>query len=356
MTARRLRHAFFARTAQEYGAAVVALAHHADDQVETFFLRLFRGAGGEGLGAIKWISPSPADPRYSLIRPLLAASKHDILAYAAEHHLKFREDESNQDHALLRNRVRHELLPLLARDYSPGIYRVTLRAAELVGDDADFVRERAELWLKSKRRPIFLRLHPAMQRAVIRQQLWRLGHTGDFELIEKLRSKTVAVAAGTNSALQCDREGQVTSFKPPAPLNFSPDTEVLDLSEVGGIIEFACVELNWRVVAQKDSSKPIEGKPDQEQFDADKVGRQLLLRHWRAGDRFQPLGSRTPSKLQNQFVNRKIPAARRRQIIVAETPSGELCWVEGLPPGERFKLTAKTSRRLTLTWRHQQPN
>jgi len=86
-------------------------------------------------------------------------------------------------------------------------------------------------------------------------------------------------------------------------------------------------------------------------FDADRVGETVVLRHWRPGDRFQPLGFPRPSKLQNLLVNRKIPAAERRTLLVATTEAGVLFWVESLPPGEAFKVTARTRRWLRWKWR-----
>ena len=82
MAARRLRHQFLARAARARGLRCIALAHHADDQVELFFLRLLRGSGGQGLAGMKWIGPSPVDRRVSLVRPLLGCSKADLLQFA----------------------------------------------------------------------------------------------------------------------------------------------------------------------------------------------------------------------------------------------------------------------------------
>jgi tRNA(Ile)-lysidine synthase len=82
MAARKLRHEFFARVALEKKIKTVALAHHADDQVELFFLRLLRGAGGEGLGGMKWRSQSPADKKITLVRPLLNFSKTELADFA----------------------------------------------------------------------------------------------------------------------------------------------------------------------------------------------------------------------------------------------------------------------------------
>ena len=85
-------------------------------------------------------------------------------------------------------------------------------------------------------------------------------------------------------------------------------------------------------------------------FDADKVGGKIILRHWRAGDRFQPIGLKSAAKLQDLFVNAKIPAARRRELVLAATADGEIFWVEGLRIGERFKLTPQTTRKLVWKW------
>src|SRR5262249_60947824 len=95
MAARKLRHEFLARTAREQNFSTVALAHHADDQVELFFLRLLRGAGGEGLAGMKWRSPSPADQGISLIRPLLDFSKAELLAFTRLNKIRFRDDATN---------------------------------------------------------------------------------------------------------------------------------------------------------------------------------------------------------------------------------------------------------------------
>ena len=107
--ARKLRQASFAAQDCDF----VALAHHADDQVELFFLRLLRGAGGAGLAGMKWRSPSPADKQISLIRPLLDFSKAELLDFARESKIRFRDDATNFSSDILRNRIRHDLLPRL---------------------------------------------------------------------------------------------------------------------------------------------------------------------------------------------------------------------------------------------------
>src|SRR5439155_18233268 len=115
MAARKLRHDFLARAAAQKSIPTVALAHHADDQLELFFLRLLRGSGGEGLAGMKWRNRSPSNPQIELVRPLLDLPKAPLREFAIQKHIKFREDASNKCLDFRRNRIRHELLPLLRR-------------------------------------------------------------------------------------------------------------------------------------------------------------------------------------------------------------------------------------------------
>src|SRR5260370_5734923 len=107
MAARGLRHEFLARSACNRGVETIALAHHADDQVELFFVRLLRGAGGEGLAGMKWRSPSPADKKIPLVRPLLGLTKTELLHFARENKIPFREDATNASADFFRNRIRN---------------------------------------------------------------------------------------------------------------------------------------------------------------------------------------------------------------------------------------------------------
>src|SRR5213592_3655617 len=130
MAGRQLRHQFLARVARERNVSSIALAHQADDQVELFFLRLLRGAGGQGLAGMKWTSPSPIDRNLTLVRPLLDCAKAELRQFARAAGIKFREDASNASLDILRNRVRQELLPRLRQRFQPAIARIVLRQME----------------------------------------------------------------------------------------------------------------------------------------------------------------------------------------------------------------------------------
>jgi tRNA(Ile)-lysidine synthase len=349
MAARLARHEFLARSARLHKTSTIALAHHADDQSELFFLRLLRGSGGEGLSGMKWRGPSPADGRCTLIRPLLDARRLDLEAYAQEQRLPFREDASNRDARLDRNWLRRKLLPALIRRFGTGVVPAILRTMELAGCDADYAREVATAWLSGRRRPPFERLRPAVQRQCLRLQLKRMGLTAGFDLVERLRQfPRKPIAATPSDVVRRDDAGLVARIHPRDKFRF--DELTVNLAATDGC-EFQGVVFTWtRGKAPRPFRRPAP-RAGAGSFDAAKVGSAIRLRHWRPGDRFQPIGMNGRVKLQDLFTNAKIPAARRRRLVVAEAASGEIFWVEGLRIGELCKLGPWTRERLQWRWR-----
>jgi tRNA(Ile)-lysidine synthase len=118
-----------------------------------------------------------------------------------------------------------------------------------------------------------------------------------------------------------------------------------------GAAVFDGVKFRWQIGSRGRSPHQIQ----EEFFDADKIGGRMVLRHWHAGDRFQPIGLKSAAKLQDLFVNAKIPAARRRELVLAVAANGTIFWVEGLRIGEKFKLRPRTKRRLAWNWCCQLP-
>lgn len=349
MAARDLRHRFLAQTARRWRCNSIALAHHADDQVELFFIRLLRGAGSEGLGGMKWISPSPADRKIHLVRPLLATGREELRAFAAEERVRFREDASNDSREILRNRIRHELLPLLRRDYQPAIRKVVERVMELVIADAEVVIEAARTALRLK--PRTLAGWPVgLQRRIIQVQLQRLGIAAEYQLIELLRTRPDhPVSISPQLSVVCDPMGRLRFLKPQAVEFYEGMVEV-DVSRGAGEVSFGGLELSWQRQNSPGDVRRSAGS-GLEYFDADSIGSRIILRHWQPGDRFHPIGMKREVKLQDWFTNRKVPRDRRRELVIATTVSGQIFWVEGERIGEPYKLTAATRRRLVLRWK-----
>ena len=349
MAARLARHEFLARVARLHRIPTIVLAHHADDQSELFFLRLLRGSGGEGLGGMKWRGRSPADGRCTLIRPLLDVRRLELEAWARERRIQFREDASNRGVHHDRNWLRKKLLPALTERFGAGSVPTILRTMELAGCDADFAREAAEAWLSGRRQPPFTLLHPAVQRQCLRLQLNRLGLPQGFELVEKLRNfpnKPFAVAS--RAVVQRDANGFVAPVQSKDTFLF--DELTVDLSSAEAC-DFHGVTFSWTRGRVPQPFRRPAARAGVELFDAATVGATIRLRHWRPGDRFQPIGMSRPVKLQDLLTNAKIPAARRRHLVVAESASGVIFWVEGLRIGEPFKLGPATRERLCWRWK-----
>jgi len=358
MAARKLRHEFLARAARERKIPAVALAHQADDQVELFFLRVLRGAGGEGVAGMKWRAPSPVNPKITLVRPLLGFSKAEIVSFARANKIPFRVDVSNVSNDFLRNRIRNELLPLLRKNYQAGLNRTVLRLMEIVGADSDFAgRGASRLRLVCVRplagRRLFGDWPVAVQRRVLRLQLGEAGIAADFDLIESLRqSPDQFVSVGPETSVARDRFGEI-KLRTEAEPGFNAGELAVKLAGQTGEAVFAAVRLAWKFDARNQFERS-RGKTGGEFFDAEKVGKEITLRHWRPGDLFQPIGLPAPAKLQDLFTNAKIPRARRHRLIVAAAAGGEIFWVEGLRISGNFKLTPETRRRLAWRWRRLQ--
>jgi len=347
MAAREARHRFLSQVARRRRCPVIAVAHHADDQAELVLLRLLRGSGSEGLGGMNPMGPSPMTPDIQVVRPLLEVSRTRIEDFARNTRIKFREDRSNEDVRILRNRVRHELLPLLRNDYQPAIDRVLVRTASILSGEAECIGNLAGSWLRERSTPFDL-LPLAVKRRVIQLQALELGAALDFEACERLiRHPGMAVNIPGGEILRRDSDGNLSRVKG-CDLSHSEKSCRVTLSKADGV-QFGGRGFGWRL-EERLKRRPIRPVPNEECFDAARVGRTILLRHWRAGDRFQPIGMRTPVKLQDLFTNLKVPQSDRRRRVVAESESGEVFWVEGLRIGDGFKLAPKTRKCLVWRW------
>lgn len=348
MVARRLRHRFLASTAAKEGIGTVATAHHADDQAELLLLRLLRGAGSEGLAGMTWRSPAPFQlpkaQELTLIRPLLRCPRSELERFASQQGIPFREDSSNSDRTILRNRIRHDLLPLLERDFNPGIRGVLCRTAELLGDESEHLANEAAAWRGSLERLPFASLSPALQRWVLRQELWNLGHDVGFEQLERLRGRQGVTVSPGIGLEWCSGEGFVRQESLGRFLSQRVETTL----ESSGTQALEDRFVQWKLKPRRSSDALPPRLPGWECLDARAVGPSVIFRHWKPGDRFQLLGQKRSAKLQDLFVNRKIPAAVRRRLALGETAAGQIFWVESLPPGELFKVTPETRRLLTI--------
>ena len=383
--ARRLRHGFFQDTARALGVEKLALGHNADDQVETLLQRLLRGAGTRGLAAIH------ASNRLGgviVVRPLLDAWKTEILGYVRQRGLKFREDSSNRDLQFQRNKIRHELIPALERDYNPALKTLLHQTAEILAAEDEWMEAEAACVFEGGREKMgratlqvgrLLREHLAVQRRAIYRWLLDndVGAAVDFETVETVRRMA---EGGQPARLTLTEEARVSRIEDRLVLEKTRGgrrkTEdegtatwrlkvpgVTEISALGVVVEVELatggrVPKPGAVANPKSNPKSVRGKirnPKslEEWIDADAIGGALAVRTWRPGDRFQPIGMMAAKKLQDIFVDEKTPVQLRHRTPLFLAINSEICWVAGYRIGEKFKITAATARAVRICIRPQ---
>ena len=307
MAARQVRHSFFS----EFGDAVVALAHHADDQVETFLLRLARGAGTEGLVGMSHMQQIGG---LRLVRPMLDLRRSDIIAWLRENAYEWREDASNTDETILRNRIRHTVLPMLERELNPNLRNTILRSMEILRDESNWMNDAiADCRLPTAELPI------ALQRRALRKWLFENGvpEVG-FDAVEQILA-LMARGEGTTVYELNDRQRIVVEYGTPRfeQCDFPQTSPSWIVSMEKGF--------GWR----KDHGKGVGILPAEASFSAEKIGdAPIEVRSWQEGDRIAPLGMEGSRKLQDILTDQKVPLANRKHVPVVVC-RGEIIWLPG---------------------------
>jgi tRNA(Ile)-lysidine synthase len=349
---RRARYEFFERIADELNADTIATGHTKDDQAETFLLRLLRGAGPRGLAGIH--------PRVGrVVRPLLEISRDDLRAYLASRDQPFCEDVTNADVSIPRNRVRHELLPLLRDRFSPSIQDVLAREASIARQDEDRLQQEAidlasSIVLRGETRDTveldrsaLIALHPAIAVRVARLALHRVapGRFVGFNHIERL----LEFARQPDERGTLSLPGQHVARRGPtlvlSKARFTPFSNSFQvLLSIPGEVTFG----SWAISATRcpRAVSHWEGELDWEHrrweavLDAERVSPVLTVRSRRPGDRFKPLGmGGREKKLQDVLVDRKIERERRDSLPLVVDEIDRILWVVGEAVSEDFRVT-----------------
>ena len=350
--ARRLRYAFLAAAAHDTGCSAAATGHTASDQAETVLLNLVRGAGLAGLAAMSPTAPWPfrtaGAPR--LLRPLLCLSRDDTAVYCAAAGIAPVQDESNLSPAYRRNRVRNEVLPLL-RGLNPRIEDALVRIADAARDDVAYLEAAAASAVEGEStriaRTAFAAMPPPLRPHVLRFAL--RGLSGDLEgfgarhldaldrLVLKGRTgdridlPRGVVAHLTYDALVLSLGASEAVPLPECGVRLSVPGEV----RCGGLIVSAGVEAPDGAVCVT--------------LDAESVGASLTVRRRRDGDRMQPLGMTGTKKLQDLFVDARVPRDLRDAVPVFENERG-IVWAGGVRVADWARARPNTPV-VTLSYR-----
>ncbi|MEZ4767784.1 MAG: tRNA lysidine(34) synthetase TilS [Caldilineales bacterium] len=376
--ARNARYGFLAGLARRLEAAAVAVGHNADDQAETVLMHFLRGSGLAGLRGMLPVTDhltiDGAPAPLTLIRPLLFTARADILAYCREHDLRPRFDRSNEDRTFYRNRLRHELLPLL-ETYNPQIRRVLAATASVAAADYDLLHSHTLETFDALAQPAadgailfdlvaWRDLPLALQRSLLRKAVQRLRgglrnisfvhiEQAVWTLREGNAGARITLPAGLEAVLGYTRFA-VGEAGVVIPVDRAPQLVVWPV-RLADRAALASALPGWQVETHLLSAAALPaGWQDnrdrwQAWLDADVAGQAPLLRGRRAGDRFQPLGMAGSEKpLAEFFTNAKVPVTARVGWPLLVNAADQILWVCGLRIDERARVTAKTTRVLAV--------
>lgn len=361
---RRARIQFLDEISLKYGTTAVALAHHGDDQAETVLMRLLRGSGMTGLSGMAYRNAR------GYVRPLLDICRQDIEQYLCRRGLEWREDASNSDTAYLRNRIRHQLLPLL-EEYNPSI-RISLAAtATILGDDEGLLDElTAETVAESCRMEeggmvssvAELRtVKPALRRRVLRHSFKQAAGTLEgltlrhinamCELIDSDRPNSrlnlphAVTAVREYDRLILKQTGETVLRSPSTPIDAAQeDGFELLISAPGTYL----LPTGGSIRVDESASAAFPADPGSACFDLGKIPFPWLIRTFRSGDRMTPFGMSGRKKVKDIFIDRKIPLSERRRIPLLFC-GYDLIWIAGVCASEKSRIDAKPVATVRVT-------
>lgn len=340
MAARDLRYSWFRDVLKQHKFSHVVTAHHANDQAETFFIQLTRGAGMDGLSGMRVLEGQ-------LLRPLLSFSKNELVHYATQHKLSWREDSSNAEDKYLRNRIRHELIPVM-ENIAPAFLETMAETMLRFQDYQDFFRAQMEEWRQRYFKKVefgfememeHIRQSPA-PKLVLYELLRPFGFRGSViaQMLDhhevhsglKFFSSTHRVVLSRGILL-------VTRITP-------EDLEIYEIAKGQTRVEFPVpLHLEWR-----------EGElvPDNEKttawLNAELLKFPLSVRSWHKGDSFFPLGMKGRKKLSDFFIDLKLSPVEKEQVKVL-CSGDQIVWVIGYRIDDRYRIKSDTQRALVVT-------
>ena len=342
MAARELRYRWFAEQKEELGASCIAIAHHADDVVETFLINLTRGSGIHGLTGIK---PKNGE----IVRPLLCVSRKDILQYLKEKGLQHVEDSTNQETIYVRNKFRNTIIPLF-ESINPSFKESVVQTIANLRNAEEFLEEKTEesqkkimipmgeeVWhlsiaqLKKEKNPKFL--------------LYELLRPFKFtpatikNVVNALDGPSGKTFQSADYTLQKDREVFILSPKE------DEGTEQFDIQE--GTTEIR-VPIHLTFETLKAEELQIEKEKRFCYLDYDQLTFPLIIRKWEMGDYFVPFGMKGKKKLSDYFVDKQFSLYQKKQTWLLL--SGEqIVWIIGERSDNRYRVTSKTKKILKIS-------
>jgi tRNA(Ile)-lysidine synthase len=373
--ARDLRYAFFRQLAREGKVSKIATAHTLDDQAETVLLRLFRGTGIRGLSGIhpRIIFEDRGRAYGELVRPLLGFRRAALVEYLREQKQSWREDSSNQNLAFLRNRARHRLLPMISEEFGEAAIEHMSELAEIArAEEEHWKCVHPEVWPQREATrgnarhaapPPILAIGPllalplASQRRLI--QRWLELNAPDvsisfrtitevLELVRALPGKILQLPEEWNLSRRPDdlvlmRYTTTTQGIEPSQ---SSDYDYEYLLQLPGAVEIA--ELALRLDAQVVDTASVPEKDCGQLLAIESAPKQVLIRNWRAGDRFWPSHTASEKKVKELLSDRHVTGAEKKLWPVAVAEGQGIIWMRGFAVPEAFRPPAGSTKAIWI--------
>lgn len=338
MAARELRYSWFYEMAERYGCSKIAVAHNADDQAETFFLNLVRGAGLRGLSGMKVL-------RNNVVRPLLKVSRNDIMGYISVNGLEYRIDSTNNKTIYRRNKIRHDIMPLFSAmnpsflDTMGHNMENISAAEEIVSDYCSSIIDRHTRKTDFGERIDISSFNSYRGRKIIFYELLkRYDFTADS--IERIFRM---VSSGTQSGKQffspAYRAVVNADFIDITPVECGKNA-VYEISESENIVS---EPVGLRIEEVEKEDFVLNRDASVASLDASKLKYPLILRHWQKGDRFYPFGMKGSKKLSDFFNDVKLSIIEKEHVWLL-CSGDDIVWVVGYRIDARYAVNDKTSR------------
>ncbi len=337
MAARELRYQWFEQLRQQHGYSAIALAHHQNDAIETILLNLTRGTGIAGLHGIL--------PKNGLlVRPLLFLNREEIKAIIDQNNISYVEDSSNASAKYARNKIRLEVIPKL-KELNPGLENT-------FNNNLRHFRE-LELLLKQRtaelKETLFVYADGEIQISLAAIKSLEPKHLLLFSLLQEFGFNETAI----NDVISALYKHAGRVFEAGAyQLLLDREKLILKKKATGqhvpvliGEKEHAISYGNYKLtVLHDDSPLIVKNNKMAVSVDTDKLIYPLMMRTWQQGDYFYPLGMKTRKKISDFFIGQKIPLHQKNNIPLLVNGNGELIWIGGYRPDDRYKVTDNTKK------------
>ena len=340
MAARELRYEFFEKVRIENGFDFIATAHHQDDLIETFFLNLSRKTGIKGLTGIK-------EKAGTIIRPLLFAGRGEIENYATEHYIEFREDSSNSEVVFQRNFLRHKILPLFS-ELNPSFKKNILASIENLKDAeqvySGFLQSDKKEVVSENKNETVINIEGLRKTSFQKILLFEILSAFNFNatVVDEI-FKSFSTESGkqffskTHRAVKDRKELFISLITNEDSKIFYIEKDDIELFE----------PLNITIEKLRGENFKIIRNVKVACLDSDEIEFPLLIRKWKQGDYFQPLGMTGFKKVSDFFIDQKIPIHEKENIWIL-CSGKKIIWIMGQRIDNRFKITSKTTNVLKI--------